>query len=178
MLKRFAASAGSGCSRFRTESHSTAGSSDGSEHSRDFRVDGQIKSQSEDAGEFQPSMLHDHFPRCRLWVTGIDEPRAIAIEDREHCIEHIAHHLLEVVGSLDGSVNPIHALQEPEMRLALLLCPLALDRDARKIGDLFDDGLLLWRRTSRFAGVDREGSQYPAIRRQYRRRPTRSKAVW
>src|SRR6185503_3681777 len=128
--------------RFRTESHSTAGSSDGSEHSLDFPVDTQVKSQSEDAGKFQSSMLHDHFPRCRLWVTGIKQPRAIAIEDREHCIKHIAHHLFEVIGSLDGSVNLIHALQEPEMSLALLLGALTLDRDTRKIGDLFDDGLL------------------------------------
>ena len=46
------------------------------------------------------------------------------------------------------------------MTLALLLCPLAFDRDAREIGYLVDDILLLWRRTSRFAGVYREGSQY------------------
>ena len=63
------------------------------------------------------------------------------------------------------------------MSLALLLGPLTLDRDARKIGDLFDHILLLWRRTSRLAGVYREGSQQSAIRREYRRRPTRSEPV-
>src|SRR5882672_2308296 len=63
------------------------------------------------------------------------------------------------------------------MGLALLLRPLALDRDARQIGDLFDDALLLWRRISRFARVYREGSQYQAIRSKYRRRSTRSKPV-
>ena len=144
--------------RSRTESNGTAGSSDSLEHFRDLWAHGQIKSQHEGAGEFGPSMLHRHFPRCSLRVTGIDQPRSVAFKDRKRCVEHIAHHLLEVVGSLDGSVNLIHALQEPEMGLALLLGSLPLDRDACKIGDLFDDILLLCRRTSRFAGVYREGS--------------------
>src|SRR5258705_11349122 len=107
----------------------------------------------------------------------MDQPCSVAIEDRKHCIEHIAHHLFEVVRSLDRPVNLIHALQEPEMGLALLLCPLALDRDARKIGNLFDDILLLWRRTSRFAAVYCEGSQYPTIRGEHRRRPARLEPV-
>src|SRR5262249_45753955 len=111
-------------------------------------------------------------------ITGIDQPRAVAIKDRQHCVKHIAHHLLEVICSLNGPVNPIHGLQEREMSLVLLFCALALDRDARESRHLFDDILLLWRRTTRFAGVYREGPQYPSIRGEYRRRPTRSEAVW
>ena len=49
------------------------------------------------------------------------------------------------------------------MGLAVLICSLALDRDARKIGDLFDDILLLLSRTSWFARVYREGPEYPTI---------------
>ena len=139
MPKRFAASAGSGCCDSGPNRTAPLEALTVRNTLLDFRVNGQVKSQSEDAGKFQSSMLHHHFPRCRLWVTGIDQPRAIAIEDREHCIQHIAHHLLQVVRSLDGSVNLIHALQEPEMSLALLFCPLTLDRDTREIGDLLDD---------------------------------------
>jgi len=40
------------------------------------------------------------------------------------------------------------------MGLALLLCPLALDGDARQSGDLCDDILLLERGTARFARVE------------------------
>src|SRR5207245_6823645 len=122
----------------------------------DCRGDGEIKTQGEGAGECAPSMLHRHFARWSLRITGIDQPRSVAFKDRKRCVEHIAHHLLEVVGSLDGSVNLIHALQEPEMGLALLLGSLPLDRDACKIGDLFDDILLLLSRTSWFARVYRE----------------------
>src|SRR4029434_2930904 len=137
--------------RFWTESHSPAGSPDGLEHFLDFRVDGQVKSESEDAGEFRPGMLHRHFPRCCLWITGINQPRSVTIKNRKHCVEHVAHYLFEVIGSLHGPVDLIHAFQEPEMSLALLLGALMLDRDARKIGDLFDNVYLLWCRTSRCA---------------------------
>src|SRR5690242_18377445 len=73
-------------------------------------------------------MLHRYFPRLSLRITGIDQPRSIAIKDRNHCVKHIAHHLFEVIRSLDRSANLTHALQEPEMSLALLLGPLALGR--------------------------------------------------
>ena len=125
MLKRFAVSAGSECCRCRTKSHRAAGRSDGLEHLRDVRIHGQIKSQGEGTGKFGSNMFHRHFPRQSLRITGIDQPGSIAIEDREHGIKHIAHHLLEVVRSLDRSVNLIHALQEPEMSLVLLLGLLA-----------------------------------------------------
>src|SRR5208283_1258033 len=44
----------------------------------------------------------------------------------QHGIEDIAHHLLEVVRPLHGSVDPVHAFQEPDPRLALLLGSLAV----------------------------------------------------
>ena len=142
--------------RSRTESHRTAGGPDGLEHFRDFRVHGQIKPQGEEAGKFRPSMLHHHSPRASLRITGIDQPRSVAVEDRKHCIKHIAHHLLEVVRPLDGSVNLIHALQEPEMTLALLFCPLAFNRDSCKVASSSSmSSSSLRRRTSRFAIVHR-----------------------
>jgi hypothetical protein len=70
-------------------------------------------------------MFHRRTPRWSLRITRVDQPRSIAREDRQHGIEHIAHHLLEVIRPLDGAVDPVHAFQEPEMSLALLLCPLA-----------------------------------------------------
>ena len=99
------------------------------------------------------------------------------MEERQHRVKHITHHLLEVVRSLYRSVHLLHALQEPEMALALLIGPLALDRDARQVGNVFDDILLRWRRTPGLARVDREGCEYPAIRAGYGRRPTRSEPV-
>src|SRR5262245_20390641 len=164
--------------RCRTELHRTAGRPDGLEYSRDVWVHGQIEPHGEGAREFRPSMFHRHFPRQSLWITGVDQPRSIAIEDRKQCVEHIAHHLLEVVRALDRSVNLIHALQEPEMGLAFFLGLLALDPDAREVGDLFDHILLLRCRNSRFAGVYRKSSQYPAIQGDYRCRPARSEAMW
>src|SRR5206468_7499918 len=44
---------------------------------------------------------------------GMHQPRAIAVEDGQRRVENIAHHLLEVVRSLDRAVHPIHTLDEP-----------------------------------------------------------------
>jgi len=63
------------------------------------------------------------------------------------------------------------------MGVAFLLRPLALDRDAGQIGDLLDEGLLVWRRPSRLTRVDREGGQHPAIRGADRRRPARAQPM-
>ena len=41
------------------------------------------------------------------------------MKNRQHFVEHIAHHLLEVIGALHGPVDPLQAFQEPQMRLAL-----------------------------------------------------------
>src|SRR2546425_8584134 len=158
--------------RARPEAHRTTRSPHGAEHIGHLRVHGHVDAHAEEAGKFWARPLHLRLVREGLRVARIDEPRAITLKHRQHRIEHIAHHLLEVVRALDGPVHLIHGLQEPEMRLALLLGALALDRDARESGELFNDRVLLWRRTARCTGVDREGPQYPAIRGEYRRRPT------
>src|SRR5207245_9284130 len=87
---------------------------------RDFRIDGEVASQGEGTRELGPSMLHRHFPRRGVRITGMDQPRSIAIEDRQDDLEHVANHLLQVVRSLHGAVHPIHALEEPEMGVVLL----------------------------------------------------------
>ncbi len=71
-------------------------------------------------------MLHRHAPRWSLWIAGIDQPSSVAIEDRKHLVEHVAHHLLEVIRALNRPVDSIHAFEEPKMGVAFLLSPLAL----------------------------------------------------
>src|SRR5262245_19970635 len=111
--------------RPRAESHRSGGRPDGLEHLRDLRTNWQIEPHGEVAREFRTSMFHRHSPRCRLRITGIDQPCSIAVKDRQHCVKHIAHHLLEVIRPLDSSVDLIHALQEPEMGLTLFFRPFA-----------------------------------------------------
>src|SRR5262249_16250431 len=139
---------------------------------------GQVEAHAEEAGKFRARPLHLDPVPAGVRVARIDQPHAITLKSRQQCVQHIAQHLLEVVRPLDGSVHLLHGLQQPERWLALLLGALTLDRDAREIGDLFDDRVLLWRRTAWFTGVDRKGAQYPAIRGEYRCRPTRSEPVW
>ena len=116
-----------------TESHGLVGSSCGLEHAGGFRVDGQIGPEREGAGELRPGTLHRHAPRRRFRIARIDQPRPIAIEDGKHRVEHVAHHLLEVVRALNGAVDAIDALQEPQMRAAFLLCLLLLIADASSL---------------------------------------------
>ena len=84
MLNRSASSAGTGCSDpgpNRTgplEARTVRNTFD------DLRVRGHIEPQGEEAGEVRPRMLHRHSPRRSLRVTGIDEPRTVAVEDRKH----------------------------------------------------------------------------------------------
>src|SRR5262245_11872413 len=61
-----------------------------------------------------------------LRITGINQPRPIASEDRQYSIETIAHHLLEVAGALTGPVEPVHAFEEPQLRPAFFLGTPAL----------------------------------------------------
>src|SRR5260370_918340 len=51
---------------------------------------------------------------------------SVAVEDRKHFVEHVAHHLLEVIRALNRPVDPIHALEEPKMGVAFLLSPFPL----------------------------------------------------
>src|SRR5262249_24368953 len=145
-----------------------------------LRVHGHVEAHAEEARKFRARPLQvnlDPVP-AGVRIARIDQPGAITLQHRQQGVQHIAQHLLEVVRLLDGPVYLIHGLQEPEMRLALLLGALALDCDAREIGNLFDDCLLLWRRTARCTGVEREGAQDPAIRGEYWCRPTRAEPVW
>lgn len=125
-----------------------------------------------------PAPRPDHVPRARdVAIAWIDHPGSIAGEDRQHGLEHVAHHLFEVVRSLDCPVHLSHALEKPEVRLPLLLGPLVLDRDARQVGDLLDRSQLLLRRAPRFAGVDREGGQDASVGRANGGRPTRAELM-
>ncbi len=47
--------------------------------------------------------------------------RAVALEDLEHFVEHVAQHLLEVVGSLHRAVDAVQRLEEPHVLPALRL---------------------------------------------------------
>src|SRR5258708_32487954 len=98
-----------------TTSHRPAGSPYGVEQLGDVRIHGHVAPQREDAGELRPGMLHRHSPRWSFWIAGIDQPRSVAIEDRKDLVEHVAHHLLEVIRALNRPVDRIHALEEPEM---------------------------------------------------------------
>src|SRR5580704_12259263 len=108
-----------------TELYCIVGSPRGSKYLRDFRIDGQIRSQSEGTGITRPSMLHHGTPRWRVGIARVNQPCAVAFEDREHRAKHVAHHLLEVVGALNGPVDLVHAFQEPDLGLAFLLRLLA-----------------------------------------------------
>ena len=66
-------------------------------------------------------MLHDRSPRWSSRVAWVDEPGSIAGEDLERRLEHLAHHLVELIGSLDGAVDPVHRLEEPQIRAVFLL---------------------------------------------------------
>ena len=59
-------------------------------------------------------------------ITGINQPRPIAPEGRQHDVENIAHHLLEVAGPLDGAVDRVHAFEKPQLRPVFFLSTLPL----------------------------------------------------
>ena len=65
------------------------------------------------APKLRSRVLHHGSPRRGLGVARIDQPHAVAAEDLEHRVEHVAHHLLEVIGPLHGAVDPVHAFEEP-----------------------------------------------------------------
>ena len=67
-----------------------------------------------------------HAMRVRVGIAGVDQPRPIALEDRQHDIEDSPQHLLEVGGALYGPVHAVQALVEPQLRPAFLLGVRAL----------------------------------------------------
>jgi len=110
----------------RAEAHRPAGSPRPSEHLGHFRIDGQLEPKSEGPGELRPRLLHDRPPCGRPRLTGVDQPGPIAPKDRQDGLQHRAHHLFQVIGALNGLVDPIRAFEETQMRLALRFGPLAL----------------------------------------------------
>ena len=70
-------------------------------------------------------MLHHDGPRGGFRIARIHQPRSVAIEDRQHLVEHVAHHLLEVVRALNRPVDSVQALEEAEMVVTFLLGLLA-----------------------------------------------------
>ncbi len=70
--------------------------------------------------------LGQHAPGRGVGVARMHQVGAIAGEDRERGLEHVAHHLIEIARPLDDAVDAVHALEEPHMRLALLVGPLPL----------------------------------------------------
>src|SRR5207245_953360 len=63
---------------------------------------------------------------------GNSSPSAIRAENGQRLLEHAAHHAFHVVRALHRAVDPVHALEEPQVLPALLLGALAL-------GDVADD---------------------------------------
>jgi hypothetical protein len=59
-----------------------------------------------------------------FWITGVDQPRPVASESLQHGFEDIAHHLLKVIGPLDGAVDRVQAFQERQLRTVFLLSTL------------------------------------------------------
>ena len=48
----------------------------------------------------------------------------VAIENRQHDIKNVAHHLFKVIRPLDGPVDPVHIFKEPQICQTLVLCLL------------------------------------------------------
>src|SRR5438034_1030738 len=109
--------------RVRSELDRTAGRPQGAKHLSRLRVDRHLVAHAEETGEFRTRPLHLDLVRDGLGVTGMHQPRAIAVEDRQRSVEDVAHHLLEVIRCLDGAVHPIQTLDEPS---TVVLRPHAL----------------------------------------------------
>ncbi len=121
----------------RSELDRAAGGTDGAKHGGRMAVHRHVFTHGIEAGELRTRPLHLHAVRFGLGVARVHQPRAIAVEDRQRRLEHVAHHLLEIVRSLDCEVHAIEALAAPPSELALFLRPLALgdiDHDATQAG--------------------------------------------
>ena len=157
-----------------TESHGARGRPHQRHGGRALRVRGDLRAEREGPRELGAGVFHHHVPRGGVRIAGIHEPRAIAPEEGQDRLQHMAHHLLEVSGALDGPVDSIHALQEPE---ACLLGSPALDRDAGQRRDPVDHRLLARRGVAGLAGVDGDGAQHASVGGAHRRRPARAEVV-
>jgi hypothetical protein len=88
-------------------------------------------------------VLHDRAPRSSARVAWVDNPGSIAGKDVERRLEHRAHHPVELIASLDGAVDPIHRLEEPQIRPVFLLGALALgeiEHDSDALVSPFSEG--------------------------------------
>ena len=87
---------------------------------------GHLLADGEQAGKLRTSTLHHQCDGRRVCVAGIHEPCAIAVEDRQHGVEDIAHHLFEIIRALDRKVHSIGALNDPATHLALIFRTFSL----------------------------------------------------
>ena len=126
------------------------------------------------------SVLDD--PHCRgarlfdVWLIAV-EPEHARVGIGEGGGNRLIHFMRQRNRQLPHGGHPADV---GEIRLGLAqggFGLFALDRDARKMGDLFDDGLFVRSRRALFAIINREGPQHRAFRRENRRGPARSKAV-
>src|SRR4030095_2930187 len=85
-----------------------------------------LRFQSECPGKLRPRVFHHGVPGSSIGIARVDQPRAVASEDVERRKKDVAQHLLEVLGSLHGAVDAVHALQELEIAPVLRLRALAL----------------------------------------------------
>ena len=91
------------------------------ENGGDLGVRGQFFFERERPGELRTRVLHDGSPRWGSRVAWVDDPGSIAGKDLERRLEHLAHHPVEFIGSLDGAVDAIHRLEKPQVRPVFLL---------------------------------------------------------
>src|SRR4029453_11394235 len=85
-----------------------------------------LRFQRECPGKLRPRVLHHGVPERSIGIARVNQPRAVASEDVERRKKDVAQHLLEVLGSLHGAVDAVHALQELEIAPVLRLRALAL----------------------------------------------------
>ncbi len=92
----------------------------------------QIDADREHARICGPGTFHRDLPRNRLRIAWVNQPGPIALEDRQERIQHIAHHLIQIVRTLHRPIDLIQASQESKVGQVLLFRPLYL-------GDIVSD---------------------------------------
>src|SRR5258706_11645661 len=87
----------------------------------------------------------------------------------------------DLTGRTQGTHKPRNGVDDQTKAFLTLLerrlVALALNCNRREMRHLLDDLLIAFSWAARLAPIDREGSQYKAIRGQYRGRPARFKTV-
>ena len=145
--------------------HGAAGTEHSAHHFGGGRGHGDIASLGKCARELRPRVFHDRPPRRSVGIAGIDQPRPIAGKNLEHCVEHVAQHLLDLVGSLHGAVHPVHRFEKPDVRPVLRFCAL-LDCDVDDGADELEEpaGAIEYRMRHRAEMLDPPvGQQGPVL---------------